>query len=210
MKDENGDGIYSATIDFEPKDKKEVTFKYVLNDVEWEGGENLTTEIKPNAKPYNSSFRYLPRPENPFKRFIGEWTLKDDMFEQGNGQDLEQIKIPEPHTICREVNTDNSLLWVVNAPSAKGNINWSYNNSTKEVQWLSSFYSYRSGTGNGTIDENGNASFKISFEGEPEGSYRLYTYKWISDDEYEMKSWQYNAKDEPIGSYYGGTFVKIK
>lgn len=54
----------------------------MLNDVEWEDGENLKTEIKKNAKPYNSNFRYAPRPGNPFKKFIGEWILKDDNWEQ--------------------------------------------------------------------------------------------------------------------------------
>jgi len=76
LSDDDKDGIYSTTIDFESQGKKELTFKYVLNDVEWEVGENLKTEIKKDAKPYSSNFRYEPRPGNPFKKFIGEWTLK--------------------------------------------------------------------------------------------------------------------------------------
>ena len=75
---------------------------------------------------------------------------------------------------------------------------------------LSSFGESRSGVGKGTVSENGDVALKVSFEGEPEGSYRLYTYKWLTDDEYELKSVQYNDKDKPTGGFYGGTFVRIK
>jgi hypothetical protein len=209
MSDPDDDGIYSATINFLGNGKKELIYKYVVNNVEWETGDNLKIEIKPTAKPFNSVFRYQQRPGNPFKRFIGEWTLKDDNFEHGDGKSIQQVKIRDHYTICKEVNTDNSLLWIVDATSAKGHIFWSYNSSKKEVNWASSFYSYRSGVGNGKVTDNGDATFKISFEGEPEGTYRLYTYKWISENEYEMKSFQYNTNNEPTGSYYGGTFIRI-
>lgn len=33
---------------------------------------------------------------------------------------------------------------------------------------------------------------------------------WVSDNEYEMKSTQYNTKDEPTGFFYGGRFIGIK
>jgi hypothetical protein len=209
MMDNDRDGIYSASIVFEDKEKKELIFKYVLNGYEWEVGENTKIEIKKNSKPHTSSFRYMPRPGNPFKKFKGEWTLKDDNWEQGYGHDIEHIKISNHHTRCKEVNTDNSLMCVVDAPSSKGHIFWAYNHSKKEVQWSSSFYSFRSGLGKGSVNDNGDLTFKVSFEGEPEGTYGLYTYKWISENEYEMKSVQYNDKNEPTGGFYGGTFVRV-
>ncbi len=208
LTDENNDGVYSATIDFDVKEKKELTFKYVLNNVEWEGGENVKIDITQN-KLYNSSFRYVVRPGNPFRKFMGEWTLKDDNWEQGYGQDKESVKIPDHYTLCKEVNTDNSLLWIVESPSSKGHIFWSYNYDKKEVDWSSSFYSFRSGIGKGTINADGDFTFKITFEGEPDGTYRLYTYKWISNNEFEMKSVQYDVENKPTGSFYGGTFVKM-
>jgi hypothetical protein len=210
MTDADRDGIYSATMDFENKEKKELIFKYVLNGYEWETGENTKIEIKKDSRPYTSSFRYKPRPGNPFKKFIGEWTLKDDNWEQGYGKDTERIKIPNHHTLCKEVNTDNSLLCAVDAPSSKGHIFWAYNHDKKEAQWSSSFYSFRSGTGEGTVNDNGDLMFKVSFEGEPEGTYGVYTYHWISENEYEMKSTQYSSKNEPTGGFYGGTFVRIR
>ena len=50
---------------------------------------------------------------------------------------------------------------------------------------------------------------RISFADEPVGTYRLYTYKWISENEYDLKSIQYNDKNEPTGYFYGGTFIRI-
>jgi len=209
MTDDDRDGVYSTTIVFDNRENQELIFKYVLNGYEWEVGENVKIEIKKGAQPYHSSFRYMARPGNPFRKFIGEWTLKDDNWEQGYGQDRERIKVPNHHTRCREVNTDNSILCVIDAPSSKGHIFWAYNHGKKEAQWSSSFYSFRSGLGSGSVNNNGDLIFKVSFEGEPEGTYGLYTYKWITEDEYEMKSVQYNDKGEPTGGFYGGTFVRV-
>lgn len=209
MTDDNRDGIYSATVIFGGKENKELIFKYVVNSYEWEAGENMTLQIAKSQMPYNSKFRYVARPGNPFRKFIGEWTLKEDNWSQGYGKDIEHLKIPNHHTVCKEVNTDNSLLWVVDSPSSKGHIFWTYNHDKKEVRWLSSFYSFRSGVGQGSVNANGDVTFKVSFEGEPAGTYGLYVYKWISPDEYEMTSIQYNDKGERTGGFYGGTFIRV-
>ena len=68
----------------------------------------------------------------------------------------------------------------------------------------------RAGVGKGTISENGDVSLKIFFADEPEGTYRLYTYRWISENEYELKSIQYDASDKPTGNFYGGIFIRIQ
>jgi hypothetical protein len=149
-------------------------------------------------------------PKNPFNKFIGEWTLKDDNWSQNWGKGDEHIKIPRHHTICRELNTDNSLLAVIDGVPPYGHIFWSYNPVKKEVNHLSSFGTTRAGVGKGIINENGDVSLKISFSDEAEGTYRLYTYKWISENEYELKSIQYGANDKPTGFFYGGTFVRIQ
>ena len=148
--------------------------------------------------------------ENLFHKFIGEWTLKGDNWSQNWGNGMEYIKIPNHHTINKQLNTSNSLLSVIDGTPPFGHIFWSYNPVKKEVNHLSSFGTTRAGVGKGTINENGDVSLRISFADESEGTYRLYTYKWISDDEYELKSTQYNAKDELTGYFYGGIFVRIK
>ena len=74
---------------------------------------------------------------------------------------------------------------------------------------MSSFGTTRAGVGKGTVNEHGDVTLKISFADEPEGTYRRYTYKWISENEYDLKSIQYNDKDETTGYFYGGTFIRI-
>ena len=144
---------------------------------------------------------------NPFHKFFGEWTLKNDSWSHNWGSGAEQIKIPNHYTMSKAVNTDNSLLQVVDTPP-KGHILWVYNPVKKEVYHLSSFGTERSGVGKGTVNERGDVTLKNSFEGEGEGTYRIYTYTWINDHTYEMKSVQYDAQGKPTGLFYGGTFVR--
>lgn len=147
---------------------------------------------------------------NPFAKFIGEWTLKDDEWTQNWGGQTETIKIPKHHTVSARINTENSLISIIDGPEPNGHIFWTYNPVTKEVEHLSSFGESRTGVGKGTVNENGDVTLKISFEGEPEGTYRLYTYKWVDANEYDLMSVQYNAEDEPTGNFYGGTFIRVQ
>lgn len=146
---------------------------------------------------------------NPFQKFIGEWTLKNDDWSHNWGNGTENIKIKKHHTLCKALNTGNSLLAVIDGPPPHGHIFWTYNPIKKEVQHLSSFGESRIGVGKGTVNENGDVTLKISFEGEGEGTYRIYNYKWVSENEYEMKSVQYDSQDQPTGFFYGGTFVRM-
>lgn len=147
---------------------------------------------------------------NPFVRFIGEWALKNDDWTQNWGGETETIKIPDHHTVSRELNTDNSLLSIVDGPEPNGHIFWSYNPNTKEVYHSSSFGTIRSGQGIGTVNENGDLRLKISFEGEADGTYRIYTYDWVNIDEYELKSIQFDKSDKPTGLFYTGSFTRIR
>ena len=147
--------------------------------------------------------------KNPFGKFIGEWTLKDDNWTHNWGNGTETIKILNHHTVSKEINTDNSLLSIIDGPEPNGHIFWSYNPNTKEVFHLSSFGTIRAGNGKGTVDTNGNLELKLTFEGEPEGTYRIYNYKWVNENEYHMKSVQYGENDKPTGLFYEGTFVRF-
>jgi ketosteroid isomerase-like protein len=148
--------------------------------------------------------------QNPFKKFIGEWTLKNDDWTHNWGGDTETIKIPNHHTVNQEINTNHSLLSIIDGPEPNGHIFWTYNSNTKEVHHLSSFGSIRIGNGSGTINDKGDVTLKLQFEGEQEGTYRIYNYKWINNDEYHMKSVQYNENDELTGLFYEGVFIRIK
>jgi hypothetical protein len=111
--------------------------------------------------------------KNPFFKYIGEWKLKDDNWSQNWGNGTENIKIPGHHTVCKQLNTDNSLLAVIDGTPPYGHIFWSYNPSKKEMDHLSSFGTSRAGVGKGTVNENGDVALKISFADESEGTYRL-------------------------------------
>ncbi len=147
---------------------------------------------------------------NPFQRFYGEWTLKDDRWTQNWGSGAEEIQLPQHHTLCRAINTDNSLLAVVDGPPPHGHIFWTYDRATGAVRHLSSFGPVRIGTGEGSVGPNGDVALKVSFSDEPPGTYRRYTYRWISDDEYELRSVQYDKDDQPTGGFYGGRFLRLK
>ena len=153
------------------------------------------------------AFAQAPPAANPFQRFFGEWTLKDDAWSQNWGGANEAIKIPNHHTVSQPLNTSNSVLSVIDTPP-KGHILWTYNPVQKTVHHLSSFGDIRIGVGEGTVDDKGNLKLKVSFEGEAPGTYRLYSYIWVSDDEYELRSVQYDGKGVATGLFYGGNFVR--
>ncbi|MEL7002486.1 MAG: hypothetical protein AAFN93_07095 [Bacteroidota bacterium] len=148
--------------------------------------------------------------KNPFGKFVGEWTLKEDNWTQNWGNGTETIKIPGHHTVSRQLNTDNSLLSIIDGPEPNGHIFWSYNPKTGEVGHLSSFGTIRAGSGAGEVNDNGDVKLKLVFAGEQEGTYRIYNYRWISQNEYHMKSVQYLDNGELTGLFYEGNFVRIK
>ncbi len=150
-------------------------------------------------------------PENPFARFVGEWTLKDDRFQQvWDGKTVETLTIRNHHTRCAPVNTPRSILCVVTTPDLKGHILWAYDAGGKRVHHLSHFGTARTGVGTGSLNDGADLRLQIHFSDEPEGSYRIYEYKWVSVDEYSMLSRQFDRDGKPTGNWYGGTFVRLK
>lgn len=146
---------------------------------------------------------------NPLSAFIGEWTLKNDLFQQvWDGKTVETITIPKHFTKCDPINTEGSVLCVVSAGHLKGHILWVMG-ANRHVHHLSHFGTERSGVGVGMLDERSNLALKISFRDEPEGTYRLYNYTWVSRDEYTMMSRQYDKHGRATGNWYGGTFIRL-
>ncbi|MEM7765811.1 MAG: hypothetical protein AAF290_17245 [Pseudomonadota bacterium] len=146
----------------------------------------------------------------PFERFVGEWTLEDDRFEQvWDGETREVVSIPGHHTDCAALNTDYSVLCVVDAGGLKGHILWVASADRLTVRHLSHFGDRRVGEGVGALDDEGNLALMIRFEDEPAGTYRRYTYEWLNDNRYKMTSVQFGSDDEPTGNWYGGVFVRL-
>ncbi len=147
--------------------------------------------------------------KNPFQKFIGEWTLKNNSWTHNWGGETETIVLPKHHTVSTQINTANSLFSIIDGPLPNGHIFWSYNPVTGEINHLSSFGELRAGVGEGDISKEGNVTLKITFEGEPKDTYRIYKYQWVTPDAYHMKSVQYNSDNRPTGLFYEGTFVRL-
>ena len=150
------------------------------------------------------------RNASPFRRFFGEWTLKEDRWSQNWGQGDQHLTIRNHHTLIKDINTPNSVLSVVNAREPRGHILWSFDPATQEVHHLSSFGTARNGVGKGRLSDAGDLTLKVAFSNEAPGTYRIYTYKWVTDDEYELRSVQYDAEGAPTGFFYAGSFVRIR
>jgi hypothetical protein len=150
-----------------------------------------------------------PQSANKLSAFIGEWTLKDDQFQQvWGGKTVETLKIPNHFTKCDPINTEGSVLCVVSAGDLKGHILWVMG-ANQQVHHLSHFGTERTGVGGGALDDRSDLTLKISFRDEPEGTYRQYEYSWVSADEYTMVSRQYDKDGRATGNWYGGTFVRL-
>lgn len=152
-----------------------------------------------------------PEASNPFAAFFGEWTLKDDKFSQvWDGHTVETVTIPGHHTECKAVNTAQSVMCVVDAGGLKGHIFWAFDQKSGQVQHLSHFGDRRLGLGTGEISADGDLRLKLHFTDEPDGTYRVYEYTWVSASEYRMMSRQFDSKGEVTGNWYGGTFIRLR
>ncbi|MEO0425018.1 MAG: hypothetical protein AAF184_21970 [Pseudomonadota bacterium] len=147
----------------------------------------------------------------PFARFVGDWTLQDDRFQQiWDGKTLDTLTIPNHFTHCAPVNTQYSVLCAVDAGGGlKGHILWVASHDRTSVSHLSHFGDRRVGVGKGVLDENGDLTLTIRFEDEPPGTHRRYRYHWLDEDTYEMKSVQFGRDGMETGNWYGGTFVRL-
>ncbi|MGB3456572.1 MAG: hypothetical protein WBG08_07095 [Litorimonas sp.] len=145
-----------------------------------------------------------------FAAFVGTWTLKDDLFRQvWDGETVETLTIPNHITVCRSVTTTSSLSCTVDAGGLQGQIFWVADDERHTLQHLSHFGERRMGVGTGTVSAAGDLENRIVFSDEPEGTYRIYEYDWVGEDEYTMMSRQYGEDGDPTGNWYGGSFVRI-
>jgi hypothetical protein len=148
---------------------------------------------------------------SPFAKFFGTWTLADDQFQQvWDTKTLQTIEIPNHITECGPINTQKSVLCVVDAGDLKGHILWAYDEGHHRVQHLSHFGEARLGDGHGVKTASDDLKLEIRFTDEPENTYRLYEYTWIDENTYEMISTQMTDAGTPTGNWYGGVFVRVQ
>jgi len=170
----------------------------------------MSSSVFSENKESTSESASMLKTSNPFSRYFGAWTLKKDEFQQvWDGKTIQTLTIPNHYTQCDPINTDKSVLCVVDAGDLKGHIMWTFDDEKRNVHHLSHFGASRNGVGVGKLSSEGNLRSEVSFQGEPEGSYRVYEYTWVSENEYTMMSRQYDQKGKPTGNWYGGTFVRV-
>ncbi len=206
LSDADDDGIFQGEVEFESgSDLDTLEFKFRLNGFEWEVGDNRKVHLA-SSENVSATFRYQALPENPFARFIGSWTLKNDDWKSGNQAEENVVKWYNHFSSCKQLHTVGSLLWTVDAGSLRGNILWVYNFQTKEMVQSSSYTPTVTSLGKGKVDKEGNIELKVHFDGNMD-AYRLYTYTWLSDDEYQLHA-RYFENDQPTGFFYQGNFVR--
>ena len=144
--------------------------------------------------------------ENPFRKLIGNWSLKEGIWESSYGGKYSRSSDTSRLFIAKSP-TNQSLLWDYNLVFAKGVIMWTFNKSKEEVYHLSSNSNGPMAQGSGSISANGDVNLKLSFDGECKTCYRIYRYKFITDDEISFRA-NYYKDGKETGDFYGATFVK--
>lgn len=145
----------------------------------------------------------------PLQKFIGEWTLKDNIFESSNEGVYKADVNPKRTFKAREVNTATSILWDQDFDGFKVDIFWSYDIETKTVYHLSNTSNNGLASGKGLIAENGDMNLTLHYPDACETCSRLYTFQWKSDDEFFFRA-IINKDDKPTGDFYGATFLRKK
>jgi len=210
--DEDKDGIYTVTISFtDLKMEDVVRYKYVWGEDNWEGYQEHRVYISTDTH-RTISDRYQvnyenKKSENPFKRLIGEWVIKDDLWEQSYGGKYSTKLYPNNSFIAKEVNTKNQILWVETTEEWQVTMLWIYNFRNQEIHQLSSSSTNRSAYGKGKFKENGDIELKLHFEDNCKSCYVIYSYKWKPEGELYFRAIYYE-NDKPSGNYYGCTFIR--
>ena len=145
-----------------------------------------------------------------FAAFIGTWTLEDDAFSiVWDGQTVETQTIPNHITVCTSETTASSVSCAVDGGGLAGQIFWVADETRRSLHHLSHFGERRRGVGTGRIAPDGSLTNRVVFSDEPQGTYRIYEYRWTGPDRYTMMSRQYAADGTPTGNYYAGTFIRV-
>lgn len=215
LTDEKGQGIYAANVTFEQSDTAQVEFKIVLQGgLIWEEGEARKISLAEDSSFKTQSVFFANRLPSPFQRYLGNWKFDQAGFSMvWDGKNVVTQKLAGQITECNPINTDRSILCIVtnkrDANWTLGHMLWAYNSETEEISWLSHFYPDRIGVGTGSIDGQGNMRVKVSFQGEPNDTYRIYNWRWLTPDSYEMISKQYSSDGKLTGNWYGGVFKRV-
>ena len=145
----------------------------------------------------------------PLEKFIGKWTLKDNIFESSNNGVYKADVNPNRTFIAMKVNTNTSLLWNQDFDGFKVDIFWSYDIESKTVYHLSNTVNNGLASGQGPLAENGDMDLTLIYPDACKTCTRVYSFRWKSDDEFFFRATFYQD-NQPTGDFYGATFLREK
>lgn len=140
-----------------------------------------------------------------FTRFIGEWKLKDHIWKSKFGG--EQIDSTRTF-IAKAASPSNSIVW--NADFGSGSwavLFWTYHEETGKVNHISNTNDNNIGIGIGEYNDNNDLVVEIDYPHGCTTCQRVYTYHWISPNEFEFNAAIYK-EGKLTDDYYGGTFIR--
>ena len=143
-----------------------------------------------------------------FTRFEGEWKLKDNIWKTKFGGDYEESVDTNRYFIAKAVSPANTLLW--NVYFGEGGwavLFWTYHQETGRVNHISNTTDNNVGIGTGEFNANNDLVIKIVYPNGCTTCHRIYTYHWISPDQFDFKATIY--KDGKLtDDFYGATFLR--
>jgi catechol 2,3-dioxygenase-like lactoylglutathione lyase family enzyme len=145
---------------------------------------------------------------NKLKMFEGEWKLKDNVWKSKSDSVYNEDVNPNRSFIAKAVSSENTILW--NADFGNGAwaiLLWTYHKQTGRVNHISNTTDNNVGIGEGQFDNNNDLKIKIVYPNGCTSCYRVYTYHWVNQNEFDFKATIYQD-NRPTGDFYGGTFLR--
>jgi hypothetical protein len=148
--------------------------------------------------------------QDKLKRFVGEWKLKDDTWtSQFDGKYSADVN-PNRSFVVTSAGPENTILWKADYGGGFwATLLWTYHQKTGKVNSISNTEDNNIGIGSGEFNVGGDLVIKIVYPHGCTSCHRIYTFHWVSDDEFIFKSTIY--KDGKLtDDFYGATFLRKK
>lgn len=146
-------------------------------------------------------------PPIALEKFIGEWVLKDHVFESStNGKYVADVN-PNRTFIARPGNTNTSILWEEDFDGLKVDIFWTCDIETSTVYHLSNTSNNGLAFGKGPLQKNGDLDIILHYPDACNTCSRTYSFRWIAANEFSFKATIFKD-DISTGDYYGAIFQR--
>jgi len=150
----------------------------------------------------------LPSGKDKFTIFEGEWKFKDDIWKTKFDGNYKEDVNPNRSFIVKAVSPKNALLWNSNfGGDAWAVLFWTYHQETGHVNHISNTTDNNVGVGVGEFNSNNDLIIKIVYPNGCKNCHRIYTFHWITLNEFEFKATIYKD-DKLTDNFYGGTFLR--